>query len=380
MPRYTEPMKSRLHVMLVTDWYFPIGGVEAFIAELAPHLSRHCDVTVAIHAFGDGEVPLERSNSLRVVRFGSDAGLQALTAQLRPDVVHFQQWTLRTARCARWLRRQNIPSVLTLHQVPLNTRPGPRRFLIPLFWLYLRYVTRLVAATVSPSPYIERLARRHSLCNLTRVISCGVDTGRYHSGNTQQARSILELPAQAKLVLYVGRYGHEKNVTALLEAAAQLNPQVDMRVVLVGFAATLSLKQQAVLDAAKTTLTAQGRLIELGPILRNESKHPLIYQAADVFVMPSQFETQSIATLEAMASGLPIIASQSGALPNLVQDGQNGRLINTAHVTALTGALERALRDTKHLKPWGDASRQRALAHDAAQTTTQYIALYRSLV
>jgi len=106
---------------------------------------------------------------------------------------------------------------------------------------------------------------------------------------------------------------------------------------------------------------------------------PDLYRCADIFVMPSPEELQSIATLEAMACARPILAANARALPELVTPGTNGALFEPGRADSvasnMTGLLE-------HVDRWpymGNASRSRAVAHSLENTVRRYEDLYRRL-
>jgi glycosyltransferase involved in cell wall biosynthesis len=86
----------------------------------------------------------------------------------------------------------------------------------------------------------------------------------------------------------------------------------------------------------------------------------------------SPVELQSITTLEALASGVPIVAVQAGALPELVSDGINGRLVAPGDWQAASAALEDVLSNEERRNVMGAASRNKAKAHDLQLSIAQY--------
>ncbi|MGI3779389.1 MAG: glycosyltransferase, partial [Janthinobacterium lividum] len=104
------------------------------------------------------------------------------------------------------------------------------------------------------------------------------------------------------------------------------------------------------------------------------------YGRAAVFVMPGTAELQSIATVEAMASGLPVVAADAMALPHLVRHGVNGRLYAPGDVHALTGDLARLLADPLLRARLGRASRGIAEAHSLTTTVETFQHHYETLV
>jgi len=107
---------------------------------------------------------------------------------------------------------------------------------------------------------------------------------------------------------------------------------------------------------------------------------PYVLDSADIFVMPSEAELQSIATLEAMASGLPVLAANKHALPELVEDGRNGHLFPPGDAEALAQKMTDMLTHPERWLAMGEASRQAAMHHDLAKSIDAYQQIYRQVL
>jgi glycosyltransferase involved in cell wall biosynthesis len=103
------------------------------------------------------------------------------------------------------------------------------------------------------------------------------------------------------------------------------------------------------------------------------------YSSADVFCMPGRAELQSIATLEAMASGLPIVAVKANALPLLVEDGVNGFLYKAGDLHGLAYLLEHVVSDTERWRGLSAASEERARNHEISLTISNFEAAYQGI-
>jgi len=106
---------------------------------------------------------------------------------------------------------------------------------------------------------------------------------------------------------------------------------------------------------------------------------PELLRAADLFGMPSAIELQSIATLEAMSVGLPVLAASGGALPELVSDEVNGRLFRPGDARDAADAIEWLLAHEAEWSRMGEESLRRAKAHDWRLVLGQYVALYEEV-
>lgn len=202
----------------------------------------------------------------------------------------------------------------------------------------------------------------------------GVDSAHFSPvdpASRRQARRRLGLP-DLPLVVFVGGLVPEKGLDTLLAAWSLLARELPQaRLVLVGRG-----ELHARLVAQARQLGIADRVIFAGST--DNVAHYL--HAADAFVLPSYAEGMPIALLEAMACGLPCVATNIDGSKQLVADGVSGRLVPAGDPLALAAALIAALTgpDAQH---WGRQARRQVLAHYTLPTITeQYLTLYRSLV
>lgn len=110
----------------------------------------------------------------------------------------------------------------------------------------------------------------------------------------------------------------------------------------------------------------------VGPEFGEQVKERL--RSADVFVLPSFLEGQPIAILEAMASGLPVVASAIGAVPDLIRDGVEGRIVEPGDVAGLASALGELVQDPSARREMGRAARRRAEEHHGLESLSARLA------
>src|SRR5690606_13053729 len=137
-----------------------------------------------------------------------------------------------------------------------------------------------------------------------RAVSCGIQASGYEADLTARAQH---------RVLFVGRLTREKQIDLLLDAVHAMDPALDVQVDIVGGG-----DQMRNLEEHAKRLGMSGRVHFHGRVDEDELR--ALYTGASVFAMPSIAELQSIATMEAMASGLPVVAADAMALPHLVHD------------------------------------------------------------
>jgi glycosyltransferase involved in cell wall biosynthesis len=218
--------------------------------------------------------------------------------------------------------------------------------------------TRLL--TGSSPELVERVCALGFPAERSRVIPYGVDAARFSPdpGRRGAWRERLGIPSEAPLLLGVGRMAAKKGFGVL---AAALPPLLgafpDLHVVLAG-AGDLLPQLAAATDAWR------GRVHLPGPVLRGTL--PDLFRAADLFVSPAVHDERGNVDglpnviLEAMASGLPVVASGISGIPLAVEDGATGLLVPEGDAMALGAALRRLLGDREEARRMGERGRRKA--------------------
>jgi glycosyltransferase involved in cell wall biosynthesis len=184
-----------------------------------------------------------------------------------------------------------------------------------------------------------------------RVVPNGVDLARIEAARPgPEVRRELGLPDDLPVIGLVGRLDHwGKGHKELFTAMAQLQERWPCRALIVGG----GRREEEIKD-----LAASLGLADLVHFLGSRPDVPDLLQAMDIFVLPSYSEGVSLALLEAMAAGLPVIATAVGGTPEAVTEGVTGLLIPPRDATALAGALERLLSDSALAKKLGEKARK----------------------
>ena len=156
--------------------------------------------------------------------------------------------------------------------------------------------------------------------------------------------------------LCVASWLPNKGILELLDAAAAL-PAGTLRLHLAGDERTGTAYGQRVI---RRIGDLSGRVVRHGSC--NDTEMGRLYRSADLFVLPSRWETYGTAYAEAMNAGLPVIGWRSGNLPHLIEDGKQGIVITPGDIRALTGALRRLAEDEAERRRMGAAAAHRALS------------------
>jgi glycosyltransferase involved in cell wall biosynthesis len=222
-----------------------------------------------------------------------------------------------------------------------------------------------------PSRAAAALAQSQGLRGPVHVISNGIDVTRFHPPLDEDASHPEE--ARKPIIFYVGRLDPEKGIDTLVRAMPYVLSRHPAQLVLCGRGG-----HGAALRSLGEELGVSGSMRFAGFVPDDEL--PRQYRAATIFVMPSPVELQSIATLEAMASGLPVVAADAMALPELVKDGENGYLFRPGDPEALADRIATLLAEPEWAVRMGQASRKVAEGHRIELTLTAFEALYQGVL
>lgn len=206
----------------------------------------------------------------------------------------------------------------------------------------LREVYRSASITLSVSDSLRQLAYAHGLeQDKGQVVGNGVDATRFVPVSKQEARRRFKLPDDAKVLITVGGLVERKGFHRVIKAMPALLEQYpNMHYLLVGSACAEGDMTKQLVDLA-TALSLTDRVHFLGSMSPDDLKWPL--SAADVFVLSTRNEGWANVILEAMACGLPVIASDVGGNKEVVCQPQLGEIVPFDDQTALTNAISIAL-------------------------------------
>ena len=195
----------------------------------------------------------------------------------------------------------------------------------------------------------------------------GVDTERFHPVDAERKRRLREqlgLPATGFLIGYAGKLNRGKGLEHLVAALPSLRAgHADLHLVLIGAGANQSLSQEEALRARVRELGLEERVTFSGYV----DNVPEYLQSLDVFVLPTEYEALPNALMEAMACGLPCVASRVGGIPDILEDGVSGRLIAPGDPEAIVRAVSELRDDPERASRYAAAGRRR-METDYAQS------------
>jgi glycosyltransferase involved in cell wall biosynthesis len=290
---------------------------------------------------------------------------------VKPDVVHFQSHIVVGRGLSIEAEKRDIRIVGTNHFMPENLLEFTllpkswQDWAVGLAWKAAKRTFGRASAITTPTRRAAEFLEKSTGLSNVYAISCGINAENYTPDFTVRPKN---------RILFVGRVTGEKQIDVLLKAMTLLPGGLDAQLEIVGGG---DLKKS--LEAMAVTLGIADRVTFTGYVTEQELRDA--YTRATVFAMPSIAELQSIATMEAMASGLPVVAADAMALPHLVHDGENGHLFAPGDAQQMADRLAEILTlPQDELDRLKNASLRLIAAHDIQRTLTTFEKLYRGEV
>ena len=294
------------------------------------------------------------------------------------NLIHSHYWLSGRAGIAL-SQRWRVPNVVTFHtlaRTKLRARAGETEpeLRISTEHKVLECVDAVVVSTEQEKQDLIGLygAAPYKIS----VIEAGVDLELFQPGDKQEARRELGI-TDKHVVLYVGRIQPLKGLDILVRAMALLKDGSNARLLTVGG----DLDRDHTLGRLRSMangLGLQDRVTFTGAMKHTDL--PRYYRAADVFVLPSYYESFGLAPLEAMACGTPVVASRVGGLSSYVTEGLNGYLIPWRCPEPFAQRLDSLLADPTKIESMGRAARTQALEMGWDGVADRMLNLYAGLV
>lgn len=372
-------------ILIGADTYPPaVNGAARFAGSLATGLARRgYDVHVVapsptgrpVREVRDGVV----LHGLRSSRYPTHHNLQIslpwethravseILDEVRPDVVHTNGSFIVGRSLVAAAHRAGLPLVATNHLMPENlvgyllVPSSMHRTVGRWLWQDIGRVYAKADVVTAPTPRAVDLLAQHAGLTHAIPVSNGIDTDQYPS-RTRDDRS-------EPTVLFVGRLDQEKRVDEIIRAFALLPEDLPGQLEIIGTGTKADDWA-----ALATSVGVAHRVRFRGYVPDDELL--TAYSDADVFCMPGIAELQSLVTLEAMSSGLPVVAADAMALPHLVRPGVNGWLYTPGDVRELANRLGDLLTDADLRRRMGAASRELVAAHAMDGTLDAFEGIY----
>lgn len=388
----------KMRILIATDTYYPdVNGAAYFTYHLAALLAkRGHDVSVITPSQTSEESIYEQDGvkvygvpSISIIIYPkfrvsppviAKKSIRRFVQEINPDVIHIQNHFLIGKVIVRVARELNIPIMGTNHFMPENLAhhfhlPKPAEERLKAWgWNKFLEVYKGLQLITAPTRTAADLVESLGMKKKVIPVSCGIDLKRFSPRKDGSSfRKRHNLPEDRLIMLYVGRLDREKRIEVILRALPKIIKDADVHLVIAG-----NGKLKAALEVMAGKLGIKDRVTFTGFVPDNEL--PGLYRSADLFVIAGIAELQSIVTMEAMASGLPVVAVDAMALPELVHDRENGYLFPEGDSNVLASRAIKILSNSKLRQKMSKNSLKIIKAHDIDKMIKKYESLYKKTI
>lgn len=382
-----------MRIIIVTDLYPPVvGGVSTVTRQLAEDLiSRGHQVWVAAPGYG-GRNSYRIERKVRVFRFSSFEWpmnediriaylpflpMRKFIKKVDPDVIHVHSPVILGIIAQLLAGGLRKPVVVTNHYLPVNMGrtlsgdPILGKPFISMSYSYLVHFCNRSEYVTAPTSTALNVLYEHGLRAPARAISNGIDLQRFRPGQRdEQLRQRMGLPDDRPIILSVNRLSSEKRIDILIEAVAKMKSRAHLAIASSG-------PSEAELRAKVDELGIGDRVSFLGYI--NEADLVALYRLADVFGIASEADLQSLTTMNAMACGLPVIAANAWALPELVHHRGNGFLFTPSNSAEAARYFDILVENELLRQNMGARSLEIIIKHEREGILDEWETLYQRL-
>lgn len=369
---------KKIRVAMLGSYLKP-GGVAVHTQKLAKYLSYHEDIELYIITIGNkhrqfkkDNLNIHEINELLPFPFSIPTivwFLRREIIEINPDIVHAQGSSFPYSTVATFFQNK-YPTLLTVHSIVAKELEFHSGFNFILGALLHkpneRYVLSKISNIIVCSPKMKDLVANMTNAKI-HVIPNGIDFDDIR--NVQPDKSI-KYPS----ILYVGRLHKIKGIDVLLNAVPKLMEKMQhLHIYITG-----SGPEEGNLKKLVKTLNIEENVKFLG-FASNGQKYPY-YKSADVCVFPSLYETFGIVLLEAMALGKPIVASNVGGIPFLVEHGKNGLLFDCGNVEDLAEKTRILLENKELREKMGKTGKEMVKKFSWEIIAERTIAMYKEIL
>ncbi|MEJ2208202.1 MAG: glycosyltransferase [Anaerolineae bacterium] len=384
-----------MKILMLSHGYPPvISGVTLVVQKVAREMVRRGHQVTVVTASDRGPAYQDEDQGVQLMRvhsrpnpFWSEGRLPILSydklkdivADVEPDIINTHDGALLSIHLYRLEREKcHVPELLTCHYLPhfvtyyVHAGNVVERAVEDITWEVTLRMINGFDHVIFPTRTQQQAFIEEGLEKPSTVISNGLDISHYSpdGGPDQEIEARYALPPGPR-ILFVGRLAKDKKIDVLIRAMPAIWSAHRGHLILVGRG---DARQQ--LAELAERLGVQDCVHFLGFV--PEEDLPGLYRHCDIFAIASDVEVQSIPTLQAAATGLPIVAAKAAALPELVENGANGYLVPPGDPSAFAFALQQILDHPELATRFGQASLDIGYRHAEEHTFHAYESLYRA--
>ena len=318
------------------------------------------------------------------VSYNPYSDIRRVLDDFKPDIIHNQTSGPLALAIFRYAKKRNVPIVMTDHTYPDNLTQQVK---LPKFAkkpinaamnaYFMSFLRRSEYATLPTKQAITDLLPKnhHSFKVPVEALSNGIDLSHFTKGPaSEEIYKKYAIPKNVPIILYVGRIDPEKRLDILVNSFKKLLKEAPKaHLVMVGDGTAREKLEKMI---KKKKLGSQTHFI--GRVIGDDLSQ--IYRTGTVFVITSKTETQSIVLMEAMASGLPAIAVNAGAVTELVKDGENGFIFEPNDTTGIASGINTIISNKELREKMSKNALKMIAKHDINYTLSRFEKIYDNVL
>lgn len=370
---------KKIKVVMLGPYLYEMGGVTMHIKKITKYLSYRKDIEMHLITIGNKNEKTKIGNlNIHMIKKSLPYPfsipslvwfLKHKIIELNPDIVH-AQGSFAPYSTAAALVRNKYPTILTMHGIIAKELKFHKGINF-IFILFIhkpneRYVVSKISNIIAVSLHVKNVISDMTQSQIC-VIQNGIDFEDIH--NVQPHKSI-EYPS----ILFVGGLSKVKGIDTLLNAVPIIRKKIlNLCLYIAG-----SGPEENKLKELVKELNIEENVNFLGYV--SEIEKYSYYKSADVCVFPSIYEPFGIVLLEAMACGKPVVASNVGGIPFVVEEGKTGLLFESGNIEDLADKIMTILENEKLREKMGEAGRERAKEFTWDKIAERTVEVYKEIL
>lgn len=347
-----------MRIAFFTNCYKPlVNGVVTSIVSLKEAYERKGHETYVFAPQVDGYIDQEKNvfryrsvNLTKKVKYPIAIPLsfraKKVISEFNPDIIHIHHPFVLSSPAIMYGKKLGIPKILTLHtqyeQYAYYITPIPEKLTQEAIKRIIFNLAYKIDCITTPSGSMKELIKSYGIKNRIEVIPNAIELDSFRQNDELKCLEIKKrynLKENDKIILYVGRIAQEKSIDKIIEALAIIKKKGsnNVKLLIVGEGPALDELRQLV-----RSLQIEEEVIFTGVVSNKEIRH--YYKIAYLFAIASTSETFGIVIIEALASGIPVLAVRAPGAVDILTDGLDGLLVDD-DVEKFANALDKIIRE-----------------------------------
>ena len=307
--------------------------------------------------------------------------VKKVITEFNPDIVHIHHPFLLSSSAIMYGKKLGIPKILTIHtqyeQYAYYVSPIPERVTHEAIKMIISNLAYKTDCITTPSASMKELIEGYGVKNRIEVIPNAIHLISFQEDNELKRTGIKKkynLKEDDKIILFVGRVASEKSIDMIIKALAIIKKRS------IGKVKLLIVGDGPAMDELKQltrSLKVEEDVIFTGTVSYEEIQH--YYKMAYVFTIASTTETFGIVTIEALASGVPVVAVKAPGAADILTDGLDGLLVDD-DVEKIANALEKIIKEPELREKLSLGALKTSEKYSINKISEKMLNLYREVI